>query len=49
VRTGDDVIEGITRRTILELVTSDILVEYRCVKVLEMPSLDEAFFASSEN
>ena len=44
---GSDVLDGITRRTVLELIKGKIPVEYRFVKVSEISSLDEAFLTSS--
>ncbi len=41
--------DGITRRTVLEVVEGRIPVEYRFVKVSEIPSLDETFLTSSSH
>jgi branched-chain amino acid aminotransferase len=43
------ILDGITRKTILELVKDKIPVEYRFVKVSEIPKLDEAFLTSSNH
>lgn len=41
------VLDGITRRTVLELIEGIIPIEYRFLKVSEIPSFDEAFLTSS--
>jgi branched-chain amino acid aminotransferase len=41
------VLDGITRRTVLELVKDDVQVEDRLVHISEVPYLDEAFLCSS--
>ncbi len=47
VTAGNQVLDGITRRTVLELIKGKIPVEYRFLKVSEIPSLQEAFLAAS--
>lgn len=47
ITAGSHVLDGVTRRTVLELVNGRIPVEYRFVKVSEIQSLDEAFLTSS--
>ncbi|MEM3439817.1 MAG: aminotransferase class IV [Candidatus Bathyarchaeia archaeon] len=47
ITAGSDVLDGITRRTVLELVRGKIAVEYRFVKASEIPHLEEAFLTSS--
>ena len=49
ITAGKDVLDGITRRTVLELVEGKIPVEYKFVKVQELPFLDEAFLTSSSH
>ncbi len=44
---GSEVLDGITRRTVLELVRGRIPVEYRFVRASEIPNLEEAFLTSS--
>jgi branched-chain amino acid aminotransferase len=47
ITAGRDVLDGITRRIVLELVKDRMPVDYRFVKVSEIPTLDEAFLAAS--
>ncbi len=47
ITAGKDILDGITRRTVLELVGKSIPVEYRFVTLSEISSLDEAFLSSS--
>ncbi|MFH0849186.1 MAG: aminotransferase class IV [archaeon] len=47
ITAGKDVLDGITRKTILEVVRGKIPVDYRFVKTEEVASLDEAFLTSS--
>jgi len=49
ITAGKDVLDGITRKTILELVRGHVPVEYRFVRISEIPSLDEAFFTGSSH
>ncbi len=49
ITAGSQVLDGITRRTVLEVVEGRIPVEYRFVKVSEIPSLDETFLTSSSH
>jgi len=47
ITAGKAVLDGITRKTILELVRGHVPVDYRFVRISEIPSIDEAFFTSS--
>ena len=47
ITAGSHVLDGVTRRTVLELVKGRIPVDYRFVKFSEIQSLDEAFLTSS--
>ena len=47
ITAGKEVLDGITRRTVLELAKRKIPIDYRLVEVSEIPSLDEAFLTSS--
>jgi len=47
ITAGSRVLDGITRRTVLELVNGRIPVEYRFVNISEISSFDEAFLTSS--
>jgi branched-chain amino acid aminotransferase len=47
ITAGSGVLDGITRRAVLELVRGRIPVEYRFVRASEIPELDEAFLTSS--
>jgi len=47
ITAGSGVLDGITRRTVLELVRGKIPVEYGFVKVSDIPYLEEAFLTSS--
>lgn len=47
ITANEGVLDGITRKTVLELVKDKIPVDYRCVKVSELLALDEAFLTSS--
>jgi branched-chain amino acid aminotransferase len=47
ITAGKDILEGITRRTVLELVKDRIPIDYRFVRVPEFDTLDEAFLSSS--
>jgi branched-chain amino acid aminotransferase len=49
ITAGRSVLDGITRRTVLELVHDRIPVEYRFIRVSEIPSLEEAFLTSSSH
>jgi branched-chain amino acid aminotransferase len=49
VTAGSHVLDGITRRTVLELIKDKIPVEYRFLKISEIPFLDEAFLTSSNH
>jgi branched-subunit amino acid aminotransferase/4-amino-4-deoxychorismate lyase len=49
ITAGKDVLNGITRKTVLEVVKGKIPVDYRFVKVSEIPSLDESFLTSSNH
>jgi branched-chain amino acid aminotransferase len=49
ITAGNDVLDGITRRTVLEVIKGKIPVEYRFVKLSEIPSLDETFLTSSNH
>jgi branched-chain amino acid aminotransferase len=49
ITAGKDVLDGITRKTVLEVVQGKIPVDYRFVKVSEIASLDEAFLTSSNH
>jgi branched-chain amino acid aminotransferase len=49
VTAGTGVLNGITRKTILELIKGRMPVEYRNVAMSETPSLDEAFLTSSSH
>jgi branched-chain amino acid aminotransferase len=49
ITAGKDIVDGITRKTILELIRGRMPVEYRLVAISEIPSLDEAFFTSSSH
>ena len=46
---GNEVLDGITRRTILEVIEGEIPVKYRFVRVSEIPNLNEAFLTSSSH
>lgn len=47
ITADSDVLDGITRKTILEIIKEKIPIEYRFVTVSDIPSLDEAFLSSS--
>jgi len=47
ITAAKDVLDGITRRTVLELVKGKIPVDYRFVRISEVPFLDEVFITSS--
>ncbi len=47
ITADSDVLDGITRKTILEIINEKIPIEYRFVTVSDIPSLDEAFLSSS--
>jgi branched-chain amino acid aminotransferase len=49
ITAGKDVLDGITRRTVLELVKGKIPVDFRFVTISEIPSLDEALLTSSNH
>ncbi|MEM2122060.1 MAG: aminotransferase class IV [Candidatus Bathyarchaeia archaeon] len=49
ITAGKDVLDGITRRTVLEIIRDRVSVEYRFVEVSELPSLEEAFLTSSSH
>jgi branched-chain amino acid aminotransferase len=49
ITAGKEVVDGITRKTILELIKGHVPVDYRFVTVSEIPSLHEAFFTSSSH
>ena len=49
ITAGEDVLDGITRRTVLELIRNKIPVEYRFIRTSEIPSLEEAFLTSSSH
>ncbi len=47
ITAGTGVLNGITRKTVLELTNGRMPVDYRNVAMSEIPSLDEAFLTSS--
>lgn len=49
ITAGEGVLDGITRRTVLELIRDKIPVEYRFIRASEIPSLEEAFLTSSSH
>jgi len=49
ITAGKDIVDGITRKTILELIRGRAPVENRFVRISEIPYIDEAFFTSSSH
>ncbi|MBS7644682.1 MAG: aminotransferase class IV [Candidatus Bathyarchaeia archaeon] len=49
ITAGRGVLDGITRRTVLELIRDRIPIEYRFIRTSEISSLDEAFLTSSSH
>jgi len=49
ITAGKGVVDGITRRIVLELIGGRAPVDHRFVTVSESPSLDEAFITSSRH
>lgn len=49
ITSGNDILDGITRKTVLELVEGKIPVEYRFIKLTEIAFLDEVFLTSSSH
>lgn len=47
ITTGENILSGITRKVVLELIEDEYSIEFRPLKISELDSIDEAFLTSS--